>query len=554
MADGTEGTVRDTAPGAPGLPAARRVAATVGVAIALLVVALDGTIVGTAMPRILGELGALGYYSWVTTAYLVTSTVVIPIAGKLGDLFGRKPLVVGGLAGFLVTSWLVGASSTALVLVAMRGVQGVFGGVLTAVTFAVLADIWPLRQRVMLHGAFSAIIGLASAAAPALGGYITDGWGWRWIFYINVPVGLLATALAVAFLPYLPNRGDRRHLDLAGGVLLTATVVPLLVALSISGDHGWTSPLMLGLLAVSAGTLPVLLLAEHRAADPIVPLGLFRRPVFTLAIVIAGLSSVGLYGLAVYVPLLYQGVLGVSATGSGTLLAPLLVGMLVAAPLAGQLLARVRRYRFLGTAGVLCMIAGTWLLSATRPDTGHGTVVAALALTGAGMGLVWPLSTAIVQAALPGGVVGVATSQVNFWRNLGGTVAVVLLGAVLTGGMADRVRERLAAAHLPPDALAGGGSGGSGGGRQDVQALFDPGRLEALRAKLPPARQPQFDAAVAAVREGLADVMHQVFLLAALILVIPLVASLFLKEAPIPKKARKAPAEPGGAAPSSGSS
>jgi len=523
---------RDPAGDSPQLPVRRQVGGTVSVAIALLVVALDGTIVGTAMPRILAELGALNYYAWVTTAYLVTSTVTIPVAGKLGDSFGRKPLVVGGLGGFLAASWLAGASSTALELVITRGVQGVFGGVLTAVTFATLADILPLRRRVMMHGLFSAIIGLASAAAPTLGGYITDSWGWRWIFYLNVPLGALAVVIALIFLPYLPTRGAARSVDVAGGVTLAIGLVPLLIALSASGRHSWTSPLMLELAGISVVMLPVFLAVERRAAEPIVPLGLFRRSVFTIALVIAAGSAVGLYGLASYVPLLYQGVLGESATDSGAMLAPLLIGMLVAAVLSGQLIARVRRYRLVGTVGLACMIGGIFLLSAAQPGTPRWHIFADLALAGAGMGLTWPLSTAVVQAALPK-VVGVATSQVNFWRNLGGTVSVVLLGSLLSGRLPAAIDSRLSRLHLPPRLLHSIFSSGS---QQSLQTLFDPAHLAGIRSRLPTSQQHLFDAALGAVRLGLADVLHQIFLLAAVILVVPLVASVFLKEAPIPRK------------------
>jgi EmrB/QacA subfamily drug resistance transporter len=527
--------VSDSADEGPQIPVRRQAGGTVSLAIALLVVALDGTIVGTAMPQILAELGALNYYAWVTTAYLVTSTVTIPVAGKLGDIFGRKPLVVGGLGGFLAASWVAGASSTALELVIMRGVQGVFGGVLTAVTFATLADILPLRRRVMMHGLFSAIIGLASAAAPTLGGYITDSWGWRWIFYVNVPLGALAVILALMFLPYLPTQGAARSVDVAGGVTLTIALVPLLIALSISASHSWTSPLMLALVGISVVMLPVFLAVEHRAAEPIVPLGLFRRSVFTIALVIAAGSAVGLYGLAVYVPLLYQGVFGVSATDSGALLAPLLIGMLVAAVLSGQLIARVRRYRLVGTIGLSCMIGGIFLLAGAQPGTPRWHVIAELALAGAGMGLTWPLSTAVVQAALPQ-VVGVATSQVNFWRNLGGTVSVVLLGSLLSGRVPAAIDSRLSRLHLPAQLRRSIFSGGS---QQSVQTLFDSAHLAEIRAGLPAGQRPVFDAALGAVRLGLADVLHQIFLLAAVILVVPLVASVFLKETPIPQKGQR---------------
>lgn len=514
----------------PVLTASRKAAATVGVGIALLVVSLDGTIVGTAMPRILADLHGLSYYAWVVTAYLVTSTILMPIAGKLGDLFGRKPLVLIGLFGFLGTSWLVGASTSTVQLILLRGVQGLFGGILTAVTFAVVADIHPVRQRVKIHGIFSAIIGLSVVAAPPLGGYITDHWGWRWIFYVNVPIGALAIALTLMFLPYVATRRGWRDIDFAGCVALTVALVPILVALSISNDHAWTSPLMLGLIAVSAVGLPVFLFVERSVANPIVPLRLFLDPVFSIAMVIAGLSAVGLYGLAVFIPLLYQGVLGETATGSGTLLTPLLLGMLVSSPLSGQLIARVRHYRYVGTAGLAAMIAGLLMLTTVTVTSPDWHVALDLVILGIGMGLVWPLSTAVVQASMAKDVVGVATAQVNFWRNLGGTVAVVVLGSIMANRLTAEIATRMTALRAPAD-LVGRITGGA---QQDLSTLFDPAAVARLRESLPEAERGMFDMVEHSMRAGLADVLHQVFLVAAVILAIPLVASLFLKETPIP--------------------
>jgi EmrB/QacA subfamily drug resistance transporter len=536
--DGVPDLVPDGVPADGGeAPAPHRIAATIGAGIAVLLVSLDGTIVGTAMPRILADLRGLSYYAWVTTAYLVTSTILMPIAGKLGDLFGRKPLIVFGVLGFMTSSWLVGASSSVLELVLLRAVQGVFGGVLTAVTFAVVADLYPVRQRVVLHGVFGGLIGLAAAGGPTLGGYITDHWGWRWIFYVNVPVAVPALVLTIAFLPYVPTRYNWRRIDFTGCAALTAALLPLLIALSIGDTHAWTSPLMLTLLGCSALAFPVFAYVEHRSADPIVPLELFRNRVFTIAMVLAGFAAVGLYGLAVYVPLLYQGVLGVSATSSGTLLTPLLIGMLVAAPISGQLITRVRYYRFIGTAGLAAMIVGAVLLTTVSAGTPQSHVIADLVVLGAGMGLVWPLSTAVVQAAMPRKVVGVATAQVNFWRSLGGTVAVVLLGSILTSQVTGAIRSRLAGLHLPPGLPPGTITGGQ---QQDLQTLLDPDRLEQLRAQLPSGQRPQFDTMVDAIRLGLAESLHHVFLVAALVLVVPLVASLFLTETPIPRRTKGA--------------
>src|SRR5215471_17981248 len=226
--------------------------ATAGVALSLLLASLDQTVVGTAMPRIIAELQGLNYYAWVTTAYLVTSTVVVPIAGKLGDMFGRKPFMLAGMIGFVGASALCGLSQNMVELVLFRGVQGLFGGMLFASVFAVLADIFPIEQRARMQGVFGGVFGLSSIIGPTIGGYLTDGPGWRWVFYVNVPVGVVAVLLVAIGLPFVRSRMQVRDIDWLGAGTLAAGLVPLLVAFSLTNTHAWTDPQVWGLLAISA--------------------------------------------------------------------------------------------------------------------------------------------------------------------------------------------------------------------------------------------------------------------------------------------------------------
>jgi len=384
-----------------GLPRWQTIGVVAGTMLALLLAALDQTIVGTAMPRIVAELNGLSYYSWVITAYLVASTIMVPIAGKLGDLFGRKPFLLAGMIGFVVASALCGQSHGMLELVIFRTIQGIFGGMLFATVFAVIGDLFPPSQRARLAGLFGAVFGLASIVGPTAGGYITDSWGWRWVFYVNLPVGIIAVLLVIATMPFVRSSASIRDIDFLGAGALVAGLVPLMVALSITRDHGWTSPEVLGLMAVAAVLLIAFFIIEIRNEHPIVPFSLFRNSTFSVSMIVGFLSGFGMFGTIVFVPLIYQGVLGVTATNSGQLLTPMMLGLIVASTLIGQVMVRVRLYRFLGTAGIAVMLVGMWLLSQVTVTTSRLEVVRDIVIVGAGLGSTFPLYLTAVQSALP---------------------------------------------------------------------------------------------------------------------------------------------------------
>ena len=516
----------------------QKVFATVGVMLTLLLVSLDQTVVGTAMPRIIAELNGLSVYAWVTTAYLVSSTVLVPVSGKLGDMFGRKPFMLVGMVGFMVGSWLCGFAQNMPELIAFRAVQGAFGGILFANTFTVLADIFDVQQRVRMQGIFGAVFGLSSVIGPTVGGYITDNLGWRWVFYVNVPVGILAVAVVAAALPYVRSKATWREIDFLGAAVLAAGVVPLLIGLSITNDHSWTSPEVLGLLVVAGVMLALFFVVETRWAEhPVVPFDLFRHNQFAISVAVAFFSAIGMFGAIIFVPLLYQGVLGVSATNSGNLLIPMMAGLVVFSTITGQLLVRIRYYRFLGTLGVGAMIVAMWLLTGVDPGTSQWSVAARIVLLGAGLGMTFPLTISVVQAALPRQVVGVATSQIQFWRNLGGTVGTAVLGSILARELTGDIQGRIAALHLPPQVRLPSGSAGN------PRAALDPANVAHVRSTLPQQLQPLYDQVVHAMRLGLGDALHQVFLIGAAILVAALLATIFLREVPLGRQRSQA-AEP----------
>ena len=463
---------------------AQVVLATVGVAMALLLAALDQTIVGVAMPRIVSELHGLNYYAWVTTAYLITSTALVPVAGKLGDMFGRKPFLIAGMIGFVAASALCGTSQNMVELVLFRGLQGVFGGVLFASTFAVLADVFPPAQRAKMSGLFGAVFGLSSVVGPTLGGFLTDGPGWRWVFYVNIPLGIAAVILVASQLPFVRSGARLRDIDWVGTGLLFAGLTPLLIALSMTRDHAWVSPQVLGLLAMAGVALAAFYLIERRVEHPVVPFQLFKLNVFAVPAVISFFSGIGMFGAVIFVPLLYQGVLGVSATNSGQLLTPMMLAVVVTATATGALIGRIPAYRFLATIALGVMILGLALLTRIGPSSSPFEVTLDIIVIGAGLGVTFPLTLVVIQAGLPHQLIGVGTSQLTFWRSLGGTIGTAILGSVLTNRM-----------PVPYSRL------------------------------------------------GLAGTLHDLFLAAAVVAAVSVIASLFLREVPLTREAESVPAE-----------
>ncbi len=504
-----------------------RILASVGVGLALFLAALDQTIVGTALPRIVGELDGLEYFAWVATAYMVASTTTVPIAGKLGDLFGRKPFLLVGMIGFVLASALCGQAQNMVELVAFRGVQGLFGGVLFASVFASLADLFPPQTRARIQGVFGGIFGIASVVGPTVGGYLTDSVGWRWVFYVNVPVGLLAIAVVFFTMPRTRHSASWRDIDFLGAGLLAATLVPLLIGFSITRDHEFGSPEVVGLLGLAAVMAVVFFLVEQRVAHPIVPFQLFKNVTFAVSSITGFFIAFGMFGAIVYIGLVYQGVLGIGATNSGLLATPMMVGLIGASIVTGQLMIRVTRYRFLGTVGLIVMVVGLWGLSQVTVGTGEIEVVRSLILVGIGMGVSMPLYINATQSALPREYLGVATSQIQFWRNVGGTVGVAILGAVISHQLPERIRSQVASLSVPPELAASLPSGSS------AQAIFDPVRIAAAKAALPPQAQPLFDQVLDAIRTALALSLHDVFVYAAAVVSVAVVASLFLKEVPL---------------------
>ncbi|MBF6589941.1 MAG: MFS transporter [Ktedonobacterales bacterium] len=428
----------------------------------LLLSALDQTIVGTALPRIIGDLHGFDRYIWVVTAYLVTSTTMIPIVGKLSDQFGRKWFLVAGVVIFLVGSALSGTSQTMNQLIIFRGLQGIGAGTVLSLVFTLVGDIFVPAERARWQGLFSGVFALASVVGPATGGWITDNTSWRWVFYVNLPLGALALLLLIFKLPThisAPNRRYRgwaaiRRIDFAGVFTAAGATISLMLGLTWGGTtYAWNSPQVLGVLVGAAVLFAVFAIIEaFFAVEPILPLDLFKNQVFAAGALLSLTVGMALFAVVFYLPLFIQGVLGQTATSSGAVITPLTVTMAVGAIFVGQLIARIGRYQAICVVGALVLTFGVYLLSRMTVSVTLGVVTRNMIVVGLGLGMLMPVLTLAVQNAIPRSRLGVGTGAVTYLRSMGQMLGVALIGAVVSNSVSGELAKRLppAASKLPP--------------------------------------------------------------------------------------------------------
>jgi EmrB/QacA subfamily drug resistance transporter len=476
----------------------------------LLLAALDQTIVSTALPTIVGDLGGAQHVSWVVTSYLLTDTIATVLAGKFGDLFGRKLIFQLGAALFVGASLMCALAESMGWLVAWRAVQGAGAGALMVTATALIADVVPLRERGKYQGALGAVFGVTTVIGPLLGGLFTDHLSWHWCFLVNLPLGITVIAVAAKTMPSVKAR-SRPTIDYAGIAAISVVAGGLTLATSLGGtEFDWTSPFIIGLFTAAVLGIPVFIVAERRAAEPMLPLRLFRNAVFSMSSVIALVVGFAMLGAMTFLPTYLQYVHGVSATSSGLRMLPMVFGLLVASIGAGVIVSRTGRYKVFPITGSALMTVGLFLLSTMDADTGFLRISAFMLVLGVGIGLSMQVLTIIVQNTAEYRDLGVATSGVTFFRALGSSFGAAVFGAIYSAKLAD----------LLPGAIAA-----------------SPG-LDPSMATTPSALHSQPADVIAPVVDAYAEVLHAVFLYAAPVGILAFGLSLFLPEVPLRDAAR----------------
>jgi EmrB/QacA subfamily drug resistance transporter len=487
----------------------------------MLLAALDQTIVSTALPTIVGDVGGINHLSWVVTAYLIATTASTPIYGKLGDMYGRKPVFMAAVLIFLAGSMLCGLASSMLALVLFRGLQGLGAGGLMVGAMAIMADVLSPRERGRYIGYLGGVWAFASVVGPLLGGFLVDALSWRWVFYVNVPIGIVALFVIATRLHLRPGR-ERHRVDYPGAALLTGGIVALILVTTWGGNqYDWASPTIAGLAAVSVVLLTAFVFQERRAAEPILPLHLLRSWPFVVATGTGFMVGLAMFGAITFLPVFLQVADGETPTRSGLLMLPLMVGVLTASIASGRRISHSGRYKIYPVVGTGVLVIGMYLLSRLDANTGHVTSSIYMAVVGVGLGLVFQVVVLVAQNSASPRDVGVATSTNTFFRTIGGSIGVAVFGAIFASRLTDELVER-----VPKKALAG----------------FDPHALQAAPAKilaLEPAVRDRFMDAFAAA-------LSTVFLFGAALAAVSFLWTLLLPEVELRTAAGVAqPAGPG---------
>ncbi len=504
--------------------------------LALLLGALDQTIVGTALPRIVTDLHGNDLYTWVVSIYLLTSTISIPFYGKLSDYYGRKPLLMIGITIFLVGSALSGLSQSMEQLILFRGIQGLGAGALFPISLAVIGDLFTPAERGKYQGLFGAVFGLAALVGPALGGFITDNYGWHWIFYINIPVGIVSLAVISRVLPSLRRPHGNLNLDYVGGAVFIAGMIPLLIGLTNKQTHDWADPSVGGLVALGLALLVVFLFVERRAREPIVPLDLWHDRTYAGSIVATFFASFGFFSAIIFLPRYYQVVLGESAMTSGYALMPLLIGVIASSIVSGQIVARTGRYKILLLVSVALLGIGSFLFTNLASDTATTTIWFWQFMMGIGIGPTLAVFTIVVQNAVPFSKLGVATSNLTFFRQIGGTVGLSIAGSLFGTQLAKLLPEQLVANGIPQPVVDRFASSGGNfdlnnlvGVQKDLGAAILALIPEQFRALV----EPLIPKIVTSVYEAISFAIASVFWLGVIAAGIAFVSVLAIRELPL---------------------
>ena len=498
----------------------------------LFLFALDQTVVGTALPKIITDLEGQTLYTWAVTIYLLTSTISGPIYGKLSDLYGRRPIFIWAVGLFLAASIFAGISQEMWQFVLARGLQGLGGGAVFPIALAVIADLYPPEERAKYGALFGAVFGLSSVLGPFLGGYIADTFGWPWIFFINVPLGLVSLFICWRLLPPVKNPEGGRNIDYVGAALFGGAIAPILIGLTNKQTLDWTDPWVGGAILIGLVVLGVFLFWETRAADPLIRLDLFRNRNVAVSVLAMSLASFGFFGAIIFLPQWFQIVRGQSATESGINLLPLVFALIVGATATGQIAARTGKYRSVILAAMVILAVGLFLMTNLRSNTEVSQVWIWMVIAGLGVGPSFAVFTALVQNSVAPRVVGVATASLTFFQQIGGTIGLTIAGTVLADSLTKELPARLLANGIPQQFVDQFSEQGGGGNALDFTGTGDLGQriLDSLPPQAVPFVQPFIAQIVTSLQEAFAIAIASTFWIGIAAAVIAAVFVLFVRD------------------------
>ena len=511
----------------------------------LFLAALDQSIVGTALPKIVNQFHGLSELSWVVTAYLLSSTIAIPISGKLSDIFGRRKMLLAGILIFVIGSMLTGLSWSMTSLIAFRAIQGIGGGILFSSAFAVIGDLFTPAERPKWQGIIGAVWGLSSVVGPLLGGFLTDHASWRWCFYVNVPFGIIAFGLIFVYLPTIIAKGAEKKIDFGGATLIAAGLAALLLVLSLGGDKfAWGSMQSYSLFALGFALLGYFVYWESKHEDPIIPLMIFKNGIFRVSIIMLFLVGIAMFGAIIYLPLFAQVVQGASATNSGIILLPLVFSLALTSIASGQIVARTGKYKQIAIFGAFLMTGSLFWLSTISATTSHFQLAIRMIPLGIGIGITMPLFTLVIQNAFEQKFLGVVSSSAQLFRGIGSVVGVALMGTYLNHQLNTKL-EALSGSSFAQSMSNGGhpATNLNANGLQQLLSSSNQAEILGNIAKSPNHTQlaGSFQSFIESARSALATSLTHVFFVSACVLVIACIAVFFLKEIPLRKHSDSKP-------------
>jgi len=503
--------------------------------LALFLFALDQTVVGTALPRISTALNGQALYTWAFTIYLLTSTITGPIYGKLSDLYGRRPIFIWAVSLFLASSVFAGLSQEMWQFILARGLQGLGGGAVFPIAFAIIADLYPPEERAKYGALFGAVFGISSVLGPLLGGFVTDTFGWPWIFFLNVPLGLVSLFVCFRLLPPIKHPEAGRNIDYVGAALFAAAIGPILVGLSNKRSLEWTDPWVGGLILVGAVMVAVFLWWETRAVDPMIRLSLFRNRTISISVLSTFLAAFGFFGAIVFLPQWLQVVRGMGATESGLNLLPLVMALIVGATVSGQVVARTGRYKVVIFAAMLVLAFGLFLMTGLRADTDIKVLWVWMVITGLGVGPSFAVFAALVQNSVKPAIVGAATASLTFFQQIGGTIGLTIAGTVVADSLTKELPGRLVANGIPQQMVDQFASSGGGGSALNFTGTGDIGKLilESVPQQFRSFVEPLIPQIVQAFHEAFAIAIASSFWISIGAALLVVLLALFLRDIPI---------------------